>query len=163
MLSMRISFSIFQMFILCTLSMCIRNWCVLWACTSGTDAYAEHTPQELMRALRIQVRNWCVHWASIRVRYQCVHRVQSLQNMLSIRIRNWCIPWAYGSGTVAFAEHMHQFLARMLSISVKIPNLKRSLPTMLINDHAHKELMRALSMHIRNWCVHCAYTSGTDA
>ncbi len=57
--------------------------------------------------------------------------------MLSIRIRDWCVPWAYGSGTDAFAEHTHQelmrmlsvhcthqFLTRMLRISVKIPNFK---------------------------------------
>jgi hypothetical protein len=31
------------------------------AYASGTDACAEHTSQELMRALSILVRNWCVH------------------------------------------------------------------------------------------------------
>jgi hypothetical protein len=41
-----------------------------------------------------------------------------------IRIKNWCVPWAYGSGT-----DTHQFLTRMLSISVKIPNLKRAFKT----------------------------------
>jgi hypothetical protein len=32
----------------------------------------------------------------------------------------------------AYPEHAHQFLTRMFSISVKIPNLKRSLKNMLI-------------------------------
>ncbi len=39
------------------LSMCVKNWCVLWACTVGTDAYTEHTSQELVRALSIHIRN----------------------------------------------------------------------------------------------------------
>ncbi len=43
---------------------------------SGTDAFAEHTSQELVHAL------------SIRVRVAMPDRAQSLQNMLSIRIRN---------------------------------------------------------------------------
>ncbi len=47
-------------------------------------------------------------------------------------------------------EHTHQFLTHMLSISVKIPNLKRSLQSML-------------SIRVRNWCVHWAYARGTDA
>ncbi len=147
MLSMRNSFPIFQMFILYTLSMRIRklmralsmrvrNWYVRWACESGTGACTEHTQQV------------------------CLHRAQSLQNMLSILIRNWCAPWAYGSGTdvhpdhtgqeMMHPEHLKQFLMRMLSISIKIPNLERSLQ--------HK-----LSMRVRNWCVHWAYESGTDA
>ncbi len=63
MLSMRISFPIFQMFILYTLSIRVRNWCVHWACALGADACTEHARQELMRKLSIRVRNWCVHWA----------------------------------------------------------------------------------------------------
>ncbi len=84
MLSLHISFPIFQMFILhsiricvrtdaCTehthqelllhwtqslqnmLSICIRDWCVPWAYRSGTYAFAKHTLQELMRTLRIHI------------------------------------------------------------------------------------------------------------
>jgi hypothetical protein len=72
MLSMRISFSIFQMFILRTLSMRLRNWCMQWPCASGTDAYAEHIRQELMRALSLRVRNWCVHWACMSGTDACI-------------------------------------------------------------------------------------------
>ncbi len=63
MLSIHISFPYFQMFIFNTLSIPVRNWCMHWAYTSGTDVCTKHTHQELMHALSIQVRNWCVHWA----------------------------------------------------------------------------------------------------
>ncbi len=78
------------------------------------------------------------------------HMHQEMMCTLSIRVRNWCIHWTYESGTDAYLEHMHQFLTRMLSISIKILYLKRSLQSML-------------SKHIRNWCVHWACMSGTDA
>ncbi len=55
------SVSCFSNVHLYTLSVRIRKWCM--HCTSGTDTYAEHSRQELMRALSIQVRNWCVHWS----------------------------------------------------------------------------------------------------
>ncbi len=77
--------------------------------------------------------------------------------------------WAYASGTAAlsirvrkrafaFAEHTHHELTRtlsihimpMLSLSIKIPNFKRPLQNMLI-------------MLVRNWCVHWACASETDA
>ncbi len=90
-----------------TLSIRVRNSRACWACASGTDAFAEHTSQELVRAL------------SIRVRVLMPDRAQSLQNMLSIRIRNWCAPWAYGSGTDACTEHTHQELMRMLSMRTR--------------------------------------------
>ncbi len=51
------------MFILCTLCIRIRNWCIRWACTQGTYAYADHPPKELMHALSIHVISSCVHWA----------------------------------------------------------------------------------------------------
>ncbi len=78
-----------------TLSIRVRNSRACWACASGTDAFAEHMRQELVRAL------------SIRVRVLMPDRAQSLQNMLSIRIRNWYAPWAYESGTDACTEHTH--------------------------------------------------------
>ncbi len=48
--------------------------------------------------------------------------------MLSIRLRNWCMRWAYASGTDTYAEH------------------------------ARKELMHALSIHIISSCVYWACT-----
>jgi hypothetical protein len=137
------------MFILLTLSMRVRNWCVHWACASETDACAEHTSQKLIRALSIWVRNWCVHWAYASGTKACTERSPSKTG------------WAYASGTNAYPEHTgqgfdaylehtHQFLTRMLSISVKLPNLKRSLQHML-------------SMCVRNRCVHRACASGTEA
>jgi hypothetical protein len=81
---------------------------------------------------------------------------------LSIRIRNLCVHWAYASGTYTCTEHTHQELmlvlsirisvTRMLSISVKIQEIEK-----VPSKHAEltrKELMRALSIRIRNLSVH---------
>ncbi len=144
--SMLISFSTFQMFILCTLSIRLRNWCVHW------DAL-----QELMHTLSMHVRSMhqelMCHWM------HTWNLKRSLQNMMSIHIRNLYISWACASGTVALSEQMcpelmrtlsicKQFLTRMLS--VKIPTLKRSFQNMM-------------SMCVGIWCMHWAYASGTDA
>ncbi len=125
------------------LSIRVRNWCVRWAYGSGTDACAEHTGQELMCALSIRVRNWCVHWVYETGTDSCIERTYeickgpfktcwayaSLKNMLSIRVRNWCVPWAYASGTDAYAEH------------------------------TPKELIGAMRVCVRNWCVSSACAS----
>ncbi len=74
MLSMRISFPIFKMLILCTLSMRVRIWCVGWANESGTDAFAEHTHPELMRILSKGIK-------SVKI----PNLKRSLQHMLSAR------------------------------------------------------------------------------
>ncbi len=128
MLSMRISFPIFQMFILYTLSRRVRNWCVHWAWASGTDGCTEHACQELMRMLSIRVRNWCVHWAYASCTNACKERLplkkcwayasgtdaypehtgQKLMRLLSIRVRNWCVPWAYASVSYAYAQNKHK-------------------------------------------------------
>ncbi len=129
MLSMRICFPIFfQMFILYTLSMHVRNWWVHWACTSGPDACTEHARQELMCMLSIQVRNWCVHWiyasgtnaSTERIPFKKCwayasgtdaypeHTGQELMRSLSIRVRNWCVPLAYASVSYAYAQHKHK-------------------------------------------------------
>ena len=47
-------------------------------------------------------------------------------------LRPLCVCWAYASGTYAHAQR------------------------------ARQELMRALSIRVRNWCVHWAYASGTN-
>ncbi len=94
--------------------------------------------QELMHALSIWVRNWCMHWA-----YMSGTNASTERSPFKT-----C--WAYTSGTDAYPEHTHHYLMRILSVSVKIPNLKRFPQNMLI-------------MCIRNWWVHLAYASGTDA
>ncbi len=71
---------------------------------------------------------------------------------LSMCVRNWCVCLAYESGTGACTEHTHQVLMCA----------QRAFP--LINaEHTHQELMRTLSIRVRNWCVRWAYKSGTDA
>ncbi len=139
MLSMRISFPIFRMFFLYTLSMRIRNWCMHWECATGNDAYPEHTCQELMWVLIICVRNWWVYWA-------CAPGTNACEEPSPFKTS-----WAFAPGTAAHPEHTCiciSFLRRMLSLSVKIQNLKRSLQNML-------------SIRVRNWCVHWASASGT--
>jgi hypothetical protein len=117
---------------MCTLSICIRNSYMRWAYESGTRARTEHTMhQELVCALSIRIRNLCLLWAYTSGTYLCMH-------------------WAYAQRTYMVAEHTQQFLTRMLSTSVTIPNLKRSFLDML-------------SIRLRNSCVHWAYTSGTYA
>ncbi len=140
-----------------------------YACTSGTYVYAEHTRQELTRALSIRVRNWCVHWASASDTNACSerspfktcwayasgtdafpeHMGQELMRLLSIRIRNWCVPWVYESVSYTYDQHM-----RKNSKFEKVPSKHA--------DHMLRELMRALRVCVRNWCVHWACTSGTD-
>ncbi len=54
---------------------------------------------------------------------------------LSIRVRNWCVRWAYASGTDAYPQYMQCINTCMLSISVKIPNLKRAFKTCNRKSH----------------------------
>jgi hypothetical protein len=126
-----------------TLSICVRNWYLRWAYESGTGACNEHTRQLLMRAQSAVSSKHAEHTGQERMRN------------LRIQVRNGCVPWPYRSGTDAYPEHMgqeaypehtRQFLTHMLSISVKIPYLKRSLQHML-----------SKSMRVRKWCVHWAY------
>jgi hypothetical protein len=56
------------------------------------------------------------------------HTHQGLMRTLSIRSGTDAFA-EHASGTDAYPEHTHQFLTRMLSISVEIPNLKRSFKT----------------------------------
>jgi hypothetical protein len=53
-------------------------------------------------------------------------------DFLTRMLRPLCVWWACASGADAHAEHVHQ------------------------------ELMHALNIRVRNWCVHWAYTSGTN-
>jgi hypothetical protein len=152
---MRISFPIFQMFILYTLIMHLRTWCVHWACASETDACTEHARQKLMRTLSIRVRNWCVHWVYASGTHTCSERIPF--KMLSIHFRNWCLPWAYVSGTDAFAwsypsvSYVYAQHKNKNSKFEKVPSKHA--------EHACQELMRALSLRIRNWCAGSACAS----
>jgi hypothetical protein len=149
-----------------TLSIRVRNWCAPWACASGTDAHPEHMHQFLMRmlsmpisfpkfqmfilyTLSMRVRNWCVHWACASGTDACPeHARQELMRMLSIRVRNWCMHWAYASGTNACTE--------------RIPFKKcwaYASGTDAYPEHTGQELMRTLSIRVRNWCVPWAYAS----
>ncbi len=84
------------------MSIRIRNGCMHWAYTSGTNVCTEHTYQELMRAL------------SICIKYLCCTEQWSLQNILSIRIRNRCVHWAYAPGTYACTEYTRKEILRLL-------------------------------------------------
>jgi hypothetical protein len=138
MLSMSISFPIFQMCILCTLSMHIRNGCMNWECTSGNDAYPEHTCQELM----------CC-WAYASGTGECTeHMCQELMHAQSaVHSKN--------------PEHMHQELLHTLSIyaSVSYAHAQHKRKNSRLEkvpskhaEHTHKELMRSLSFCVRNCC-----------
>jgi hypothetical protein len=63
-------------------------------------------------------------------------------------LQPFCARWAYGSGTDAHPECARLELMRSMRISV-------------YPQHESNKLMRALSMHVRNWCVRWAYKSGT--
>jgi hypothetical protein len=106
----------------------VRNWCVRWACESGTGACTEHTHQVLMRA------------QSAFPSKNAEHTHQELMRTLSIWVRNWCVCSACASVPDAYAQHAHKFLTRMLGISIKIPNLKE-VPTNHA-EHTRKELER---------------------
>ncbi len=160
MLSIRISFPIFQMFILYTLSMRVRNWFMHWACASGTDACTEHVRQELMRKLSIRVRNWCVHWAYASGTNACTERIpiknaehthQELMRTLSIRVRNWCVCSAFASVPDAYPHHAHH------AVSYAYAQRKHK------NSKFERGPYKPCWACVRNWCACWAYASGTDA
>ncbi len=102
-------FHIFQMLILYTLSSPVRNRCVHWAWASETDAYTEHTCQELIRALSIYASGTGMCTEHMRALNAVWNLKRSLKNVLRIRVKCWCVPWAvYASGTDVFAEHTRQ-------------------------------------------------------
>jgi len=172
MLSMRISFRIFQMFILYTLSMRIRNWCVHWACASGADACTEHARKELMRMLSICISSWpvCSGYASVPGAYA----QHFLKGMRSV----------YTLVSDAYAQCTHQFLTRMLSVrisSCRACSVHASIPyahaegiqnehlknrkTDAHAEHVRKELIHMLRVRISSWraCSGCASVPDTHA
>ncbi len=107
-----------------TLSVLVRNWCVPWAYSSGTDAYPERTRQELMRTLSVLVRNWCVPWAySSGTDGYPEHMQHHLTGMRTAQHRRKNSKfkkgpfkpfWAYALGTGACTQRVRQDLTRAL-------------------------------------------------
>ncbi len=83
---------------------------------------------------------------------QAEHTGQFLTRILSVRVRNWCVRWAYDLGIGVCTEHMPQVL---MCAHSAVPSKHA--------EHTHQELMRTLSIRVRNWCVQWAYASGTGA
>ncbi len=73
MLSIRISFPIFQMFILYTLNIRVRNWCVNWAYVSEPVAYTERTGTR---------QNWYIHSACASEIKWCLAPIKILKTSL---------------------------------------------------------------------------------
>ncbi len=147
MLSIRISFPIFRMFILYTLSMHIRNWCMHWECATGNDAYPEHKCQELMCVLSICIRNWWVHWAYVPGTNACKERSPFKTSWAyASGTAAQCTPWAYASVSYAYAQ-----LKRKNSKFEKVPSKHA--------EHMRKELISALSFQISNCCSRWAWAS----
>ncbi len=158
-----------QQFLTSMLSISIKIWKghfkICWAYLSWSDAYPERAHQDLLRSHALAEhmwRNWCIPWAYASVsnvyaqhkrknsKFEKVpsnhaeHGCKELMLALSVRVRNWCVLQVYASGTDTYPDH--QFLTCMLSISIKIPILKRS-------------LHNVLSMRVRNWCPRSACAS----
>jgi hypothetical protein len=111
------------------------HWMLKFSCFSNVHFVSpRNTHKELTRTLSIWARNSCVRWESSLGTYACTEHTHVLHHALSIHIIHW-VSWDY-----AVTEHTHQFLSSMLSISVKIQNLKSSL-----QNAEHTHTMRALS------------------
>jgi hypothetical protein len=83
-----------------------------------------------------------------------------------MQVKNGCVCLAYESGTDAYHDHTLQFLMRMLSISIKIPDWKGPLHMLsmrirnwCVHWPVHQELICALSVQARNWCARSACAS----
>ncbi len=98
------------------------SFCIPWAYAWG-----------LMRALSRRVRNWCVHWAYTSGTDVCTEHTR----------KDWCVYWAYASGTDAYTvsvnPHQEQMRAQTYASG-----------TDAFTEHTHQELMRALSIRVRN-------------
>jgi hypothetical protein len=147
--------------LMCALNICLRNWCMRWAYMLETGVRFKHMCQELMRAL-----NACMKFEKVPSKH-ADHTSQELMRTLSVCIRNWYVHWSYTSGTDVYPEHMHQFLTHLLSIGVKFQIWKGPFNTYWaypkVTDTSTEctlqELMCALSVRIRNWCVHSSCAS----
>ncbi len=94
------------------------------------------------------LRPLCACWAYGLGTYAHAERArQELMRALSIRVRNWCVHWAYASGTNTWTERS-PFKTCWAYAS----------GTHAYPEHTGQELIRALSIRVRNWraCSACA-------
>jgi hypothetical protein len=70
--------------------------------------------------------------------FPCLH-APTFMRTLSIKVRNWCTPWPYAAVPYTHAQHAHKFC--------HFSNVH-----FVYHQHTCKD-----------WCVHWAYTSGTNA
>ncbi len=111
-----------------------------------------------MRTLSIRVGNWCVHWAyASGTDANCEHTGQELMRALSILVRNWCVHWAYESGTDSCTERTYEIWKGPFKKCWAYASGTSAYPYL-----PRQQLMRTLSIRLRNWCVHWACASGTD-
>ncbi len=75
--------------------------------------------------------------------YQCTG--QELMRALSIRVRNRCVHWAYASGTNACTGRSPFIICWAYASGAGA-----------YAEHTGRELMRALSVRVRNWCSRSA-------
>ncbi len=88
----------------------------------------------------------CARWAYGSGTYVHAERAhQELMRALSIRVRNWCVHWAYASGTNTCTERSP------LKTWWAYASGTDAYP-----EHTGQELMRALSIRVRNWCARSA-------
>ncbi len=88
------------------LSIRVRNWCVCSGYASVPDSYAQRTHQFLTRRLRVRISSWCVCSAFFE------------GNVLCGRISTSCVCSVHAPVPDSYAQHMHQFLTRMLSARI---------------------------------------------
>ncbi len=89
---------------------------------------------------------FCAGWACGSGTHAHAERArQVLMRALSIRVRNWCVHWAYASGTNVCTERspFKTCWAKWAYAS----------GTDAYPEHTGQELMRALSIRVRNWCA----------
>jgi hypothetical protein len=107
----------------------------------------------LMRMLR----PLCAHWAYESGTDACTeHTRQELMLTVSIRVRNWCVHWAYESGTDLCTERTYEIWKGPFKTCLLWAYASG---TDAYAEHTPKELMRALSVRVRNWCVCSACAS----
>ncbi len=81
-------------------------WRAYWAYASGTDAYAQHAHQFLMRMLRVRISSWCVCSACFKGTALCAC------------ISTWCVWSVHAPVPDSYAQCTHPFLTRTLSVRV---------------------------------------------
>ncbi len=142
--------------LMCILSIRISSLRTCSAC--ALHQFSHFSNVHFVYRQHTRIRNWCTHWACASGTDACTEHIhQQLMHALSIRVMNWCVSWTYATGTDAYASISDAYAQhkRKNSKLEKIPSKHAG--------RTRKELMRALSVRVRNWYVHRAYVSGTDA